>query len=208
MLAQKPAILDAIEHAKTMGEAETGMRKALDAAQAKHQAREQRSKALAMLRTKAEGLRPQAGDAALRAAGLKQRFGLSEAVPCRGTDLQPRCQQTHSNPTINQRVVSLRNSRRRCESLPRAGNVLQLAPAIAAGANHTCALMSGGALKCWVYNYYGQVGDNKTSTRLTPVDASALAAPVTAGTFHTCALTGNGWIKFGVNGSCSGQAGS
>jgi len=39
-----------------------------------------------------EGLRRQAGDAALRAAGLKQRFGLSEAVPCRGTDLQPRCQ--------------------------------------------------------------------------------------------------------------------
>ena len=71
--------------------------------------------------------------------------------------------------------------------------------------------MSGGALKCWVYNYYGQVSDNTTSTRLTPVDASALAAPVTAvtaGTFHTCALTGNGWIKFGVNGSCSGQAGS
>ena len=28
----------------------------------------------------------------MRAAGLRQRFGLSEAVPCRGTDLQPRCQ--------------------------------------------------------------------------------------------------------------------
>ena len=85
MLAQKPAILAAIEQAKTMSEAETGMRQALDTAQAKHQAREQRSEALAMLRTKAEGLRPQAGDAALRAAGLKQRFGLSEAVPCSGT---------------------------------------------------------------------------------------------------------------------------
>src|SRR6202040_3364852 len=41
---------------------------------------------------KAEGLRRQAGDAALRAAGLKQRFGLTDAVPCRGTGLQPRCQ--------------------------------------------------------------------------------------------------------------------
>ncbi len=92
MLAQKPAILAAIEQAKTMGEAEAGMRQALDAAQAKDQAREERSNALAVLRTKVEGLRRQAGDTALRAAGLKQRFGLSEAVPCRGTDLQPRCQ--------------------------------------------------------------------------------------------------------------------
>ena len=92
MLAQKPAILAAIEQAKTMSEAETGMRQALDTAQAKHQAREQRSEALVMLRTKAEGLGPQAGDAALRAAGLKQRFGLSEVVPRSGTDLQPRCQ--------------------------------------------------------------------------------------------------------------------
>jgi exonuclease SbcC len=92
MLAQKPAILAAIEQTKIMVEAEAGLRRALDAAQAKHQAREERSKALIVLRTNAEGLRRQAGDAALRAAGLRQRFGLSEAVPCRGTDLQLRCQ--------------------------------------------------------------------------------------------------------------------
>jgi exonuclease SbcC len=92
ILAQKPAILAAIEQAMTMGEAEAALRHALGAAQAKHQAREAQSKTLAVLRTKAEGLRRQAGDAALRAAGLRQRFDLSEAVPCRGTDLQPRCQ--------------------------------------------------------------------------------------------------------------------
>ena len=68
------------------------MRRALDAAQTRDRSREERSKALAVLRTRAEGLRRQAGDAALRAAGLKQRFGLTDAVPCRGTELQPRCQ--------------------------------------------------------------------------------------------------------------------
>ncbi len=64
----------------------------LEAAQTRDRSREERSKALAVLRTRAEGLRRQAGDAALRAAGLKQRFGLTDAVPCRGTELQPRCQ--------------------------------------------------------------------------------------------------------------------
>ena len=75
-----------------MGETEARLRSALDAAQTRHRVWEEQSKALAVLRTKAEGLRRQAGDAALRAAGLKQRFGLTDAVPCRGTDLQPRCQ--------------------------------------------------------------------------------------------------------------------
>jgi exonuclease SbcC len=92
MLAQKPAMVAAIERAKTMVEAEAGLRRALEAAQAKHQACEVQSNALAVLRTQAEGLRRQAGDAALRAADLKQRFGLTDAVPCRGTALQPRCQ--------------------------------------------------------------------------------------------------------------------
>jgi exonuclease SbcC len=92
VLDQKPAIVAAIEQAKTMMETDARLRKALDAAQIGHQAWEARSKALAVLRTKAEGLRWQAGDAALRAAGLKQRFGLSDTVPCRGTELQPRCQ--------------------------------------------------------------------------------------------------------------------
>ena len=91
-LDQKPAIVAAIERARTMGETEVRLRHAFDAAQTRDRSREERSKALAVLRTRAEGLRRQAGDAALRAAGLKQRFGLTDAVPCRGTELQPRCQ--------------------------------------------------------------------------------------------------------------------
>ena len=91
VLAQKETIAAAIEQAKTMEAVEMRLREALEAAEARHQAREQQSRALAVLRTEAEGLRRQAGDAALRAAGLRQRFGLTDAVPCRGTELQPRC---------------------------------------------------------------------------------------------------------------------
>ena len=81
--------------------------------------------------------------------------------------------------------------------------------AIAAGANHTCALMAGGALRCWGYNDFGQLGDRTAETRLAPVAAIALATPataITAGLFHTCALTGAGWVRLGTPGVCASQS--
>jgi alpha-tubulin suppressor-like RCC1 family protein len=69
--------------------------------------------------------------------------------------------------------------------------------AIAAGGLHTCAVATGGAVKCWGGNLTGQLGDGTTTQRDVPVDVSGLAsgvARVSAGNAHTCALTTAGAV--------------
>lgn len=69
---------------------------------------------------------------------------------------------------------------------------------ISAGEIHSCALTTGGGVKCWGGNSDGQLGDGTTTQRLTAVDASGLTSGVnniSVGNFHTCARTNAGSMK-------------
>jgi len=77
--------------------------------------------------------------------------------------------------------------------------------ALGAGVASSCAVVSGGGLKCWGLNNNGQLGDGTTTTRTTPIDVAGLGSGViavaTSGDFitnyspHTCALTVEGAMK-------------
>jgi alpha-tubulin suppressor-like RCC1 family protein len=82
--------------------------------------------------------------------------------------------------------------------------------AVAAGAVHTCALLSVGRVLCWGYNINGQLGDGTTTDRHTPVVVSGVGGGVVAMAAaydHTCAAMAAGLLLcWGSNNS--GQLGN
>jgi alpha-tubulin suppressor-like RCC1 family protein len=74
---------------------------------------------------------------------------------------------------------------------------------LATGTWHSCAVTGAGAVRCWGYNSYGQVGNGNTTNQTAPVTVSGFAsggATVSAGAAHTCALTTVGGVRcWGLN---------
>jgi len=64
------------------------------------------------------------------------------------------------------------------------------------GGHHTCVLKSDGTLWCWGNNGYGQLGDNTTTSRITPVQVVNLTnvVSIATGNAHSCALKSDGTV--------------
>jgi alpha-tubulin suppressor-like RCC1 family protein len=79
---------------------------------------------------------------------------------------------------------------------------------IAAGEQHSCAVLADGSVACWGYNNAGQVGDNTTVNRTHPTLVRNLTGvtDIEAGARHTCAIYGSGSVSCWGQGS-SGQIG-
>jgi len=81
------------------------------------------------------------------------------------------------------------------------------ATAIAAGAAFTCAVVSGGAVKCWGDGLHGQLGGPASSPTPMAVAMPASAKGIAAGANHVCALmTGGSVVCWGADDQ--GQLGS
>ncbi|RKG98823.1 RTX toxin, partial [Corallococcus sp. CA047B] len=83
-----------------------------------------------------------------------------------------------------------------------------------AGQNHTCALLNDGALRCWGFNFHGQlglgesadVGDTEKPSSKLAVKLLDKGSKVALGANHTCALLKSGLVRCWGNGA-SGQLG-
>ncbi len=78
-------------------------------------------------------------------------------------------------------------------AVPGLTGVLQ----VAAGAVHTCALLSGGTARCWGNNTWGYLGDGTTNASTAPVAVVGLtgARQLSANEGHTCAVLGDGTAR-------------
>jgi alpha-tubulin suppressor-like RCC1 family protein/subtilisin family serine protease len=82
---------------------------------------------------------------------------------------------------------------------------------LALGQFHTCALLESGAVRCWGFGLYGQlgygqsatIGDDETPASRGDVDVGGTAIQIAAGAQHTCVLRDTGAVRcwgYGVYG--------
>jgi len=82
-------------------------------------------------------------------------------------------------------------------------NLGGIATKIAAGYEHTCALLDTGNVRCWGRNNYGQlgyghtdnIGDNEQPWQADDVNVGRPVKNIVAGGHHTCALLDNGNVR-------------
>jgi alpha-tubulin suppressor-like RCC1 family protein len=71
---------------------------------------------------------------------------------------------------------------------------------VATGDSHSCALLAGGSVSCWGYNFYGQAGtgslDSYVATPSAPISLpnGRAATRISAGASHTCAVLDDGGV--------------
>ena len=83
----------------------------------------------------------------------------------------------------------------------------RMAKAISVGDSHTCAVLDDDSVKCWGYNYNGQLGLGDKNTRgddwngmgdnlpVVNLGTGCMAKAISAGGSHTCSVLDDGFVK-------------
>jgi alpha-tubulin suppressor-like RCC1 family protein len=84
---------------------------------------------------------------------------------------------------------------------------------VSLGTSHTCAVLEGGAARCWGRNDYGQlgygntkdIGDNELPSSAGDIDVGCKVTQIAGGGAFTCALCTGGRVRcWGADGSALG----
>lgn len=100
-----------------------------------------------------------------------------------------------------------------CRTSPAAVSGVTGATAVAAGENHTCVIVTGGKLRCWGSNSWGQLGlSSSVDSTHVPTDVPGLSSgvvAVSAKQSNTCVRLSTGGIRcFGYNDHLQAGTGS
>jgi alpha-tubulin suppressor-like RCC1 family protein len=131
------------------------------------------------------------------AAGAQHGCSINQAT---GT---PKCWGYNAYGQLGDGTTTLRTSAVSVIGLPAVS-----AAEIDAGSGHTCTVLSNGTVWCSGLNSVGQLGDNTTVNRMSPVQVVGIANAVSVATggYHTCAALADGTMRcWGSN--ASGQIG-
>ncbi|MGB0378348.1 MAG: RCC1 domain-containing protein, partial [Poseidonia sp.] len=87
-----------------------------------------------------------------------------------------------------------------------SGSFAYLNDKVSGAGFHTCAIVDTGGVKCWGWDYFGQLGDGGSNTDLhvppsTATSVYGSAVSITAGSYHVCVITHFGSLRcWGGNG--------
>jgi alpha-tubulin suppressor-like RCC1 family protein len=118
--------------------------------------------------------------------------GAGHTCAARSTDNSVRCWGLNKNGQLGDNTTTDRSTPTFVSGMANNTFVSRLT----AGEEFTCALLQGGAVKCWGRNHRAQLGDGTQVDRRVPVNtAISGVADLDAGRLHVCAALGDGSVR-------------